>query len=59
MKLGLIAALTGIAVAIGLSRKKRPQAVPVPARNRDTALDPNVTRNAPVTGTAPQEGISP
>lgn len=59
MKLGLLAALTGIAVAIGLSRKKRPQAVPSHAGKRDTALDTNVPRNAPVTGTAPQEGVSP
>jgi hypothetical protein len=51
MKLGLLAALTGIAVVIGVSKSKRHRALPAPA----PALPPK----PPVTGTAPQEGTQP
>jgi hypothetical protein len=54
MKLGLIAALTGIAVAVGLSKLKHTEAVPAPAGKRPKAPAPQ----APVTGAAPQEGVN-
>ncbi len=52
MKLGLLAALTGIAVAVGMSKKKREEASQprrVPAR---------APKRAPLTGAAPQEGVN-
>lgn len=54
MKLGLIAALTGIAVAIGLSSKKRSDGGPA-TRRTGTPAPP---KHAPITGTAPQEGTN-
>jgi hypothetical protein len=52
MKLGLLAALTGIAIAVGLSKKKDTR--PVPSRASNTRPPTGTTR---VTGTAPQEGV--
>ena len=57
MKLGLLAALTGIAVAVGLSRKKRAEAVPAPAGKR-RKLPATPPKGGPVTSTAPHEGVN-
>jgi len=57
MKLGLLAALTGIAVAVGLSKKKRTDTLPADSGKRRTVAPPQ-NGNAPVTGTAPQEGVN-
>ncbi len=55
MKLGLFAALTGVAVAVGLSKMKRDAA---PAAGRDRKMPAaKPPRQAAVTGTAPQEGV--
>lgn len=56
MKLGLFAALTGIAVAVGLSKMKRNEAAPAAKRPRVPA--PTRPGKAPITGTAPQEGVT-
>lgn len=60
MKLGLFAALTGIAVAVGLSKMKRDVAVPATAGKRAKTPAPKsaVPKQAPITGTAPQEGVN-
>lgn len=56
MKLGLLAALTGIAVAVGLSKKKRADSLSADSGKRRTVAPPQ-NGNAPITGTAPQEGV--
>ena len=54
MKLGLFAALTGIAVALMASKRKPTSSLP--ATNRNAGTPPARQKPAPVTGTAPQEG---
>lgn len=55
MKLGLLAALTGIAVALRMSKKQRAEAAPgAPARR----MRPRMPNRAPLTGAAPQEGVN-
>jgi hypothetical protein len=56
MKFGLLAVATGVALALGMSRRKRPS----PAVGTDTwnAPAPKAPGTAPVTGTAPQEGAA-
>lgn len=58
MKLGLLAALAGIAVAVGLSKKKRTDTLPAESGKRRRVASPARNGNAPVTGTAPQEGVN-
>ena len=57
MKLGLLAALTGIAVAVGLSRKKRTDSLSADSEKPRTVAPPR-DGDAPITGTAPQEGVN-
>ncbi|MGE0667973.1 MAG: hypothetical protein AB7O49_15560 [Sphingomonadales bacterium] len=60
MKLGLFAALTGLAVAVGLSKMKRDEALPAPTGKRAKTPAPSAgaPKQAPVTGAAPQEGVN-
>lgn len=58
MKIALLAALTGIAVAVGLSKKKRTDTLPDASGKRRQVAAPTQYGNAPITGTAPQEGVN-
>ena len=57
MKLGLIAALAGIAVAVGLTKSKNNEALPATGGKRPKAPPP-ARKGGPITGTAPQEGVN-
>lgn len=58
MKPGLVAALTGIAVVVVLSKNKRTETLPAGRKRPRLAAAPTQDGNAPATGTAPQEGVN-